>query len=148
MTTNGKSATRLRVIIGVVGVILVVGFIVGIGMKINTTLSVVIGRTDKSSSVALHFAEALRNQNYALAFGDLDSGATINGQVMDQSAFVKLATDADSERGVVLYYGLLADESDPTHFNVKLQRGSQSYLIHVWLQPSGTVWKIGSIDTL
>ena len=148
MTPNGKSATRLWIVIGMASVILMVGFVVGIGMKISTTLSAVMGRTDKPASVALHFAEALRTQSYGVAFADLDINARFNGQVLEQDAFIKMAQDADSERGSVLFYGLLPDENDSAQFSIKLQRGNQSYTIHVRLQPVSNGWKIGSIDSL
>src|SRR3954453_20751490 len=111
MSTKRKAAIWLSAVLGIFGIVLVVGFVVGIGVQVNSALATVINSKDTPSSVALHFTEAIRSQDYTLAYADLTSNATLNSQLMDRQTFIKLAANADLERGAVLFYGLLEDNT-------------------------------------
>jgi hypothetical protein len=119
-----------------------------ISSRVDTIWNTIINRTDQPVSVAAHYYEAIRNQNYATAYADLDSHATLNGQSLDEQAFITLATTADTQQGSLFSYGLLRQLGDGAQFNVSLRRSDQSYTVHIQLQQEGNIWKIVSMDGL
>ena len=96
----------------------------------------IISRTDQPVSVAAHYYEAIRNQDYASAYADLDSHAALDGQPVDKQAFINRAKAADTQRGVLLTYGLLRQPGDGAQFNASLRRGDQAYTVHLQLLAS------------
>ena len=151
-------ATRNKRIVLIGGLMLVVVVLAVIGLsthfinRVSTTVTTLFNRTDVPEFVAAHYYEAIRNRDYAMAFGDLDSQATLNGQPLDEPAFVEDATNADAQRAALFSYGLLrqSDAATPsaTAFAANLRRGDQSYIVHVQLRQVGDRWKIISIDGL
>ncbi|HTP10543.1 MAG TPA: hypothetical protein VMP08_19955 [Anaerolineae bacterium] len=150
---NNRKRTLL--IIGLVGILIVltvIGLSTYVINRVNTTVTTLFNQTDVPEFVAAHYYEAVRNHDYATAFGDLDSQATLIGQRLDESAFIKDAIDADTQRGALFSYGLLRHAGDSaqaaTQFDASLQRGGQSYTVHIQLRQVGDRWKIVSMDSL
>lgn len=147
---------KRKLLIGVVLVVLIMFAAIGLSTyvinRVNTTVTTLFNRTDVPEYVAAHYYEALRNRDYATAFGDLDSQVTLDGQRLNESAFIKDATDADTQRGALFSYGLLrqAGDSAPsaTQFNASLRRGDQAYTVHLQLKLVGDRWKIIGMDGL
>jgi hypothetical protein len=87
-------------------------------------------------------------QDYAKAYTDLDSHATVNGQQVDQQTFISLATASDTQNGKVSSYSL--DDSlqgnDPSRPTITVHRGARIYQVHLQLQQENGVWKIISAD--
>src|SRR5512135_316636 len=120
MTT--QSAQRRWILIGglIVLVVAASGFLVA--GRINTVVTTFFNRTDDPVAVAAHYYEAIRNQNYASAYADLDRQVTLNGQALDEQSFLKLAQAADAQQGTLFIYGLLQQPGDGTQFNASLRR--------------------------
>lgn len=120
--------------------------------RVSTTVTTLFARTDVAEFVAVHFYEAIRNRNYAAAFGDLDHHAALNGQPLDEQAFIKDVTDVEMQRGALFSYGLVrqSDVTAPaiTEFAASLRRSDQPYIVHIQLRQVGDRWKIISIDGL
>jgi uncharacterized protein YpmB len=116
------------------------GVIVGLNAFFNTTT--------EPTPVAANYYLAILTQDYAKAYTDLDSHATINGQQIDQQTFITLATTADTQNGKVSSYTL--DDSlqgnDPSHPTITVHRGARIYHVHLQLQQENGVWKIISAD--
>jgi len=148
MNAQTNSSTRPWFLIGGFIVISIAISVVWFMSQFNREVSALLSKTDQPVSVALHYYEAMRNQNYALAYADFDGQAVLNGQPIDKQTFITLATQADSKRGAVLGYNLLEAEGDTAGFSATLKRGSQSYTQHIHLEQTGGTWKIGSIDGL
>ena len=146
MNTQTKTPIRTWLLIGGLILIPIVVFGVWVASRVDQEMGTLLNRTDQPSFVAIHYYEALRNQNYTAAYTDLDDHAALNGQPLDQPSFVKLAAQADSQQGEVTAYNLLEAQGDTAGFNARLTRGSQSYTVHLQLQQKGRVWKITSLD--
>jgi hypothetical protein len=145
---NRKRVLLITGLVGIVIVLAVIGLSTYVINRVNTTVTALFNRTDVPEYVAAHYYEALHNRDYATAFGDLDSQATLDGQRLDESAFIKDATDADTQHGALFSYGLLRQSGDGAQLNASLRRGDQSYTVHLQLQQFGDRWKIVSMDGL
>src|SRR4051812_48815045 len=148
MSTRTNTSIRQGLFIGGFIVIALVIFGVWVASRVNQEMGKLLDRTDQPQFVALHYYEALRNQNYAAAYADLDAHVALNGQPLDQQRFIQLAAQADAQQGEVSAYNLLEAQGDATGFNARLTRGSQSYFVHLQLQQVGRVWKISTLDGL
>jgi hypothetical protein len=152
-TQNNRK--RMLLISGLVLVVSVLALI-GLGTyfinRVSATVTTLFNRADVPEFVAAHYYEAIRKRDYATAFGDLDSQATLNGQPLNEVAFIKQATATDTQRGSLFSYGLLkqSDAVMPaaTEFDASLRRGDQSYIVHLRLRQVGDRWKISSMDGL
>ncbi len=146
MTTQNNR--RRWILIG--GAIVVVSALLGLYIisRVDTVVNTFFNRTDQPVSVAAHYYEAIRNQNFAAAYADLDSKATLNGQPIDEQAFINLAKTADAQRGLLFSYGFLRQSDDGAQLNASVRRGDQSYTVHLQLQQAGDRWKIVSMDGL
>lgn len=146
MTT--QSNRNRWILIGGAIILVAIAFVLLVISRVDTVWSTIINRTDQPVSVAAHYYEAIRNQNYAAAYANLDNHVTLNGQSLDEQAFINLAKAADTQRGALFTYGLLRQSGDGAQFNVSLQRSDQSYTVHIQLQQEGNIWKIVSLDGL
>ncbi len=146
MTTQRKQ--RHWILLGGLIVLVVVASGLFVASRISTVMTTFFNHTDDPVSVAAHYYEAIRNQNYAAAYADLDRQVTLNGQVLDEQSFVKLAQATDAQQGTLFTYGLLRQPGDGTQFNASLRRGDQAYTVHLQLQQLGNRWKITNIDGL
>jgi hypothetical protein len=149
---NRKHAMLIGGVLIVVIVLAVIGSSIYFINRVSTTVTTLFNRTDVPEFVAAHYYEAIRNQDYAAAFGDLDSQVALDGQRLDEPAFIKDANDADAQRGALFSYGLLRHAGDSaqaaTQFDASLRRGDQSYIVHLQLRQVGDRWKIISMDGL
>ena len=154
MTTqnNRKRVLLIGGLVVVVSVLAVIGVSTYFMNRVNTTVTTLFNRTDVPEFVAAHYYEAIRKRDYATAFGDLDSQAMLNGQPLDEAAFIKQATEAAAQRGSLFSFGLLKQSEAgipaATVFEANLQRGGQSYIVHLQLRQVGDRWKISSMDGL
>ena len=89
-------------------------------------------------------------QDYASAYADLDSQATISGQQVDQQSFSILATSADTQFGKVSGWNIdpALQGNDPSHLTITVHRGNRNYhyQVHLQLKLEGNAWKIISAD--
>ncbi len=152
-TQNNRK--RVLLIAGLAGIAIVlaaIGLSTYVVNRVNTTVTTLFNRTDVPEFVAAHYYEAMRNRDYATAYGDLDSQATLNGQHLDEPTFIQDAANADAQHGALFSYGLLRPAGDSaqsaTQFDASLRRGAQSYIVHVQLRQAGDRWKIISMDGL
>ena len=152
-TQNNRKRTLLIIgVVGIVMVLVVIGLSTYIINRVTTIVTTLFNRTDVPEYVAAHYYEAMRSQDYATAFGDLDHQATLNGQPLDEQAFIKDAADADTQHGALFSYGLMRQVGDSaqtaTQFDASLRRGDQAYTVHIQLRQVGDRWKIISMDGL
>ncbi len=143
-----QSKHQRWILIGGLIVLAVAAFGSFIAGRIDTVMTTFLDRTDDPVSVAAHYYEAIRNQNYATAYADLDGQATLNGQTLDEQSFVKLAQGADLRQGTLVTYGFLRQSGEGVQFSASLRRSDQAYTVHIQLQQVGDRWKITSLDGL
>jgi hypothetical protein len=154
MTTQNSRERMLLIggLVLVVCVLAVIGLSTYFINRVSATVTSLFNRTDVPEFVAAHYYEAIRKRDYATAFGDLDSQATLNGQPLNEAAFNKLAADTDAQRGSLFSYGLLKQSNAgmpaATEFDAHLRRGDQPYVVHLQLRQVGDRWKISSMDGL
>ena len=144
MTTQSNRSRWI--LIGGLIVLMIAAFALIVVSRVDIVMNTFFNRTDRPESVTAHYYEAIRNQNYAAAYTDLDDHATLNGQSFDEESFIRLATEADTQRGPLVSYGILKQADDVNRFNASLWRGDQSYTVHIQLQQVGDRWKIISLD--
>ena len=146
MTTQSNRSRWI--LIGGLIVLMIAAFALIVVSRVDIVMNTFFNRTDRPESVTAHYYEAIRNQNYAAAYTDLDDHATLNGQSFDEQSFIRLATEADAQRGSLVSYGILKQASDASRFNASLWRGDRSYTVHIQLRQVGDRWKIISLDDL
>jgi hypothetical protein len=132
------------VLVSIIGVLL---FAALVGASAFFALHTFFQQTDQPVPVAGNYYLALMTQDYAKAYADLDSQATINGQQVDEQTFINMAKAADAQRGRVLGYSIMGDGSGSS-FTMSVQRGGQSYQVHLQLKLEGNAWKIISADSM
>jgi hypothetical protein len=143
MENRPNSPVRKWLFIGGFIVIAIVGFGLLFANRFSTEVNTLLSRSDQPEWVAVHYYEALRTQNYAAAYADFANNAALNGQSIDESTFIKLATEADTQQGKVFSYDLQAQDS--TGFNATVRRGNQSYSVQLDLQQIGNIWRIATL---
>jgi hypothetical protein len=140
-----KSRPMLWIVLGsTIGVLL---FAALVGASAFFALRTFFQQTDQPVPVAGNYYLALMTQDYAKAYADLDSQATINGQQVDEQTFINMAKAADAQRGRVLGYSIMGNDSGSS-FTMTVQRGGQSYQVHLQLKLEGNAWKIISADSM
>jgi hypothetical protein len=138
-----QSRPLLWIVLGsTIGVLL---FAALVGASAFFALHTFFQQTDQPIPVAGNYYLALMTRDYAKAYADLDSQATINGQQVDEQTFSNLAQAADAQRGRVFGYSMMGDGSGSS-LTVTVQRGGQSYQVHLQLKQEGSAWKIISAD--
>ncbi len=141
-----KSRTLLWIVLGsAIGVLLFSALVAGSAFF---ALHTFFQQTDQPVPVVASYGLAFIRQDYANAYTDLDSRATINGQQVDQQAFTALATSADAHYGKVSEYSIdpSLQGNDPSHMTITVRRGDRTYQIHLQLKLEGNDWKISSTD--
>lgn len=138
-----QSRPLLWIILGsTIGVLLFAALVAGSAFF---ALHAFFQQTDQPVPVAGNYYLAFMTQDYAKAYADLDSQATINGQHVDEQTFINLATAADAQKGKVFGYSMMGDGSGSS-LTVTVQRGGHSYQVHLQLKQEGSGWKIISAD--
>ena len=87
---------RKWLFIGGLIVIAILGFGLLFANRFSTEVNTLLNRSDQPEWVAVHYYEALRTQNYEAAYTTLANDAALNGQSVDESTFIKSATEADT----------------------------------------------------
>jgi hypothetical protein len=141
-----KPRTWLWIVLGsAIGVLLFSALVAG-----NTffALHTFFQQTDQPVPVVASYGLAFIRQDYANAYTNLDSQASINGQQVDQQSFTALATSADTHYGKVSEYNIdpSLQGNDPSHMTITVHRGDHSYQIHLQLKLEGNDWKIINAD--
>jgi len=106
-------------------------------------------QADQPVSVAASYGLALMRQDYAKAYTDLDSQATINIVCpVNQQSFTTLATSADTQYGTVSGWNIdpALQGNDPSHLTITVHRGDRNYQVHLQLKLEGNSWKIIRAD--
>ena len=138
-----KSRTWLWIVLGsTIGVLLFTALVAGSAFF---ALHTFFQQTDQPVPVAASYGLALMRQDYASAYADLDSQATVSGQQVDQQSFTILATSADTQYGKISGYSI-DQGNDPSHLTITVHRGNQNYQVHLQLKQEGSAWKIISAD--
>ncbi|HEX6479732.1 MAG TPA: hypothetical protein VF043_12875 [Ktedonobacteraceae bacterium] len=140
------SRGKLWLIIGAATLIVIVGFALIVTIAANSAVNAFFNKTDSPVSVAANYYQSMAHQDYARAYKDLDSNATIKGQHVDQQAFTNLAHEATTQNGLVFGYDIEVQGNDPSHFVVTVKRLGRSYEVHLRLKQEGNDWKIISAD--
>ncbi len=141
-----KSRTWLWIVLGsTIGVLIFTALVTG---STFFALRTFFQQTDKSVPVVASYGLAFIRQDYANAYTDLDSRATINGQQIYQQAFTALATSADAHYGKVSGYSIDSplQGNNPTNVTITVHRSNRNYQIHLQLKLEGNDWKIISAD--
>jgi hypothetical protein len=104
-----------------------------------------INSIKQNGSIPERYYLNIMSGDYTTASSYLDGNATIDGQPVDQQAFIGLAKAADAQNGTV--HGITFNiESDATHVTATVSRGSRSYDVHLVLKQENGTWKIVSAD--
>ncbi len=136
-----RSRRALYILVGAAAAIVLIGFVVYIVMTVSSTLT----SLKQNGSIPERYYLNIMSGDYTTAATYLDSHATIDGQPMDQQAFIRLAKAADTQFGSV--HGItFSSESDAANVTVTVSRGSRSYDVHLVLQQENGAWKIVSAD--
>ena len=141
-----KSRTLLWIVLGsTIGVLLFSALVAGSAFF---ALHTFFQQTDQPVPVVASYGLSFMRQDYANAYTNLDSQATINGQQVDQQSFTALATSADEHYGKVSGYSIdpALQGNDPSYMTITVHRGNRNYQIHLQLKLEGNDWKIISAD--
>ncbi|MGB8343488.1 MAG: hypothetical protein WCD86_01325 [Ktedonobacteraceae bacterium] len=96
-------------------------------------------------TVAAYY-QALKQQNYALAFSYLDASAIVNnGQRITLSAFTQMARARSAEYGAILSFSISPYAPLST---VLVTRSSYTYTAHLGMKLEQDTWKIISFDRI
>lgn len=134
--------------IGGLSALLLATFALFVISRVEVVTDAFFNRTDLPETVTAHYYEAIRNQNYAAAYTDLDEQATVDGRAIDEAAFIKLANEIDSQRGRLDSYGIFKESDDASQYTASLRRGANAYSVNLKLRQVGNRWKIISLDGL
>jgi flagellar basal body-associated protein FliL len=138
-----QSHRTLWIVLGsAIGVLIFAALVTG---AVFVALHTFFQQTDQPVPVAANYGLAFMRQDYASAYADLDSQATINGQKVDEQTFRHLATTADAQQGKVTGYSLDGSNS-ASLFTMTVHRGDRTYQVHLQLKLEGSGWKIISVD--
>ena len=142
----GQSRRVLWIVLGsAIGVLLFVALVAG---GVFFALHTFFQQTDQPVPVAANYGLALMRQDYASAYADLDSQATINGQRVDQQSFTTLTSTADTQYGKVSGYSIdsVSQGNDSAQLTITVHRGAHNYQVHLQLKLEGSAWKIIGAD--
>ena len=96
-------------------------------------------------TVAAYY-QALKQQNYALAYSYLDANAIVNnGQHITLSAFTQMARARSAEYGAILSFSISPYTPLSTVF---VTRTSYTYTAHLGIKLEQNTWKIISFDRI
>jgi|SRR5579859_376853 len=148
-----KSLRWLWITLGIVGGLVVLSC-VGCSILWASVIGPSFNKGFQSSLVANNYYQAIKNQNYALAYTYLDTtNVSVQNQQVTQDLFTTLAQAADTTKGPVTaykYVTLTTDNSDPNSATVTMSvtRGGQTYDVHLKLHQVGGTWKITDADNI
>lgn len=136
-----RSRRLLYILVGMAAAIALIGLVVYVVITISSTLNTI----KQTGSIPERYYLNIMSGDYTTASTYLDSNATIDGQPVDQQAFIRLAKAADTQFGTV--HGITFNiESDATNVTVTVSRGSRSYDVHLVMKQENGAWKIVSAD--
>lgn len=136
-----RSRRRFWLLIGGISIVVFIVFAVYVGFAAYSAINTV----KQTGSIPERYYLNIMSGDYTTASSYLDSNATIDGQPVDQQAFIRLAKAADAQNGTV--HGITFNiESDATHVTATVSRGSRSYDVHLVLKQENGTWKIVSAD--
>jgi hypothetical protein len=138
-----RSRRALYILVGTLAALALIGLIAYVWVAFSSELN----SLKQTGSIPERYYLNIMSGDYTTAYTYLDRNATINGQPVDQQAFIRLAKAADAQYGTV--HGItFSTESDATHVTATVSRGSRSYDVHLVLQQENGTWKIVSADGL
>src|SRR5437899_2933629 len=136
-----QSRRRFWFIVGGVSIVVFIVFAVYVGFAAYSAINAV----KQNGSIPERYYLNIISGDYTTAATYLDSHATIDGQPVDQQAFIRMAKAADARYGTV--HGITLNiESDATHVTATVSRASRSYDVHLVLKQENGTWKIVSAD--
>lgn len=108
--------------------------------------------------VAQQYYDAIKSQNYAMAYSYLDPNIEITfqgrSQQITQQTFTQAAQAYDATKGKVSDYSFTSVDFNYSstgnigHVTVRVTRNGNAYDVHLTLQQEGNDWKIVSFDSL
>lgn len=137
----GQSRRKFWIIVGGLIAIAVIGFAVIVGVIATREIHTL----KQTGPIPERYYLNIMSGDYAQAYTYLESNATINGQPLNQQAFLHLAKAADARDGTV-HGVVLSQETDGPHITATVSRGSRSYDVHLALKQENGVWKISTAD--
>jgi hypothetical protein len=136
-----RSRRRFWIIVGTISAIALIGFTAYIWVIASSAINSI----KQNGSIPERYYLNIMSGDYTTASSYLDGNATIDGQPVDQQAFIGLAKAADAQNCTV--HGITFNiESDATHVTATVSRGSRSYDVHLVLKQENGTWKIVSAD--
>lgn len=129
-------------------ILALVGGLIVLGVAVFFAASSALNTIKQTGPIPTRYYLAIIDRNYARAYTDLDSGATIAGRRVDERAFITLATRLDQRDGPV--HGAVIENGGDASSRVTLnvQRNSGSYTVHLLLRQEGGTEKIVSADRI
>ena len=138
---SGQSRRKFWFIVGGLIAIVVIAFAVIVGVIASREIHAL----KQNGPIPERYYLNIMSGDYAQAYTYLESNATINGQPLNQQAFLRLAKAADAQYGTV--HGVVfSQETDGPHITATVSRGSRSYDVHLALKQENGVWKISTAD--
>lgn len=104
-----------------------------------------LNQVKENGPTPARFYMALHDQNYALAYSYLDSGASLNNQPVDQQSFIGQFAQADSRTKAISGFEI-TNKNDASNATVKVSRAGASYEVHLQMKQVDGRWLITSID--
>jgi hypothetical protein len=110
-------------------------------------------------TVAQQYYDAIKRQDYALAYSYLDPTLEItfggSSQQITQQAFTQAAQAYDATKGKVRDFSITSvgfnystSTGNTGHVTVRVTRNGNAYDVHLMLQQEGNDWKIVDVDSL
>jgi hypothetical protein len=139
-TILGIASGAILIAVLVFSLLVAAGVYAGLNAFFHTTTA--------PTPVAAHYYLSIMEQDYPQAYADLGQHAQINGQPLDQQAFIALATTTDAQLGKVSGYSIdpALQGKNSAQVTITVHRGAHIYKVHLQLQQEGTAWKVISAD--
>jgi hypothetical protein len=110
-------------------------------------------------TVAQQYYDAIKSQDYALAYSYLDPNIEITfqgrSQQITQQAFTQAAQAYDATKGKVRDFSITSVDfnyststGNTGHVTVRVTRNGNAYDVHLMLRQEGNDWKIVDVDSL
>ncbi len=146
-----KSRKWLWITLSVIGGVILLGCI-GCGVLVATSFGS-ISQVFGPSFVTGEYYAAIQKQQYNVAYGFLDSNAsiTINGQTVqnNEAAFAQAAEAMDSKYGPVTNISIQPNTQNFNQINITITRGNNpSYVVTLNFVRTGGSTKIASISNI
>ena len=118
--------------------------LIGLTAFVGVTASAASNPLKQKGAVAARYYLTIESGDYATAYSFLDRDATIDGQPVDEQAFLRLAKSADAKYGTV-YRMVPYTQGDGTHVTV-YRAILPCYDVHLVLKQENSTWKITSAN--